>query len=88
MKLLTANEAAQDRPFDDKIVWCEADQIANDIDFMRRRLQPVRHMFKDLCELRHAESVMVTMGLPIRPEITARLEQLARQINRTLKDNK
>lgn len=71
---------------DDAMIWCDADQITNDIEFLRRRLYPIRHTYAEFVKLRHAWQVMATMGLPVRPEVTARLAQMARELNRRLKE--
>ena len=73
---------------DDAMIWCDADQMTNDIEFLRRRLYPVRNTYSEFVKLRQAWHVMVTMGLPMRPEITARLRQMAREINLKLAEEK
>ena len=82
IKRLSADEIDRD------MVWCDADQITNDIEFLRRRLYPVRNTYSEFVKLRHAWHVMATMGLPMRPEITARLRQMTREINLKLAEEK
>lgn len=76
----------KDSMLDEVFVVCEADQIVANIGFLKRRLGPVTHMYREFSELRGVDRVLATHELPVPPELTARLEQLAAKINRKLKD--
>ena len=87
MKTQTAR-TVEDADFmmQEMFIVCDADQIHAEIGFLKQKLGPVTHMYREFCELREVDRVLATNRFPVPPELTARLKQLATKINRKLKD--